>query len=127
MIPYARKGCARLGKVDRREIFCQENVPNLQLVIEPANKSGADQIVELDTLVATVNPSCGRQKFSHALPANFFSNAGMKDLNGPVIDLTVNDPDAVAVGRRFLVQTTQEFLAFRWQSKRDSNHFLLEG
>src|SRR5919201_1609971 len=62
------------------------------------------------------------QKSCHAVPANLFSNAGMKDFNGMIIDLAANCTDAIAIGGRFIEQTAQEFRALRWQSKRDCNH-----
>jgi hypothetical protein len=64
----------------------------LQLIVERACKPGADQIVEMLVL----------QKFSHALPANVFSNASMKHFNRPIVDLTSNYPDAIAMATGFI-------------------------
>jgi hypothetical protein len=94
----------------------------LQSIVERPCKPGADQIVEMLVMFATANPACGGQKFCHSLPANVFSNAGMKNFNGTIIDFTANCPDAVAIGTRFIAQAAQEFRALCWQSERDGNH-----
>jgi hypothetical protein len=108
--------------VNRREIFRKQKLTRLQLIVERPCEPGADQVVEMLVLFATANPSCGGQKFSHALPANVFSNAGMKNFNRPIGDLTANYPNAIAISTRFVAQTAHEFRAFRRQSERDGNH-----
>src|SRR4029077_12352818 len=75
---------------NRREIFREQQIANLQLIIERPRKAGANQIVEMLVMFAAANPSCGGQKFSHALTANLFSNASMKNFNRAVIDLAAN-------------------------------------
>ncbi len=85
-----------------RSPTCKKKIADLQIIVERACKPGADQIVEMLVMFATANPSCGGQKFCHALPANVFSNAGMKNLNGAIIDFTANCPDAVAISTRFV-------------------------
>jgi hypothetical protein len=53
-------------------------------------------------MFATANPSCGGQKLSHALSANIFSNAGMKDFNRAIIDLAASRWDAIAIATGFI-------------------------
>ncbi len=64
---------ARKGKIfirpNRRKIFREQQIANFQSIVERPCKPGADQIVELLVL----------KKFSQALPADFFSNAGVKN------------------------------------------------
>src|SRR5205807_8321712 len=77
-----------------------------------ACKTGTDQVVELSIL----------KKVCHPLPADLFSDAGIENLNRAVIDLAVDQPDAVAIASGLFVETTQESRAFRRQSERDRNH-----
>src|SRR4029453_16080685 len=97
---------------ERLEIFLNQQIAKLQSIVERPCKPGADQIVEMLVM----------QKFCHALSANVFSNSGMEHFNRPIIDLTSNYSDAVAIGTRFIAQAAQEFRALCWQSERDGNH-----
>src|SRR5437899_9812509 len=81
-------------------------------MIKRAGKSSADQKLELLIL----------EKFSHVLPANPLSDAGMKNFNFAIIDVAANCVDAISMDARLIAQTAQEIRTFRRQSKRDRNH-----
>ena len=76
---------------NRRKILRQQKIANLQFIVERPCKPGADQIFELLVL----------KKFSQALPADFFSNAGMKNFYLAIIDLAANYRDAIAINSGF--------------------------
>src|SRR5438445_460510 len=84
-------------------------------MIKRAGKSSADQKLEL--LI--------REKFSHVLPANPLSDAGMKNFNFAIIDVAAYYPDAISISARFIPEPAQKLRAFRRQSKRDRNHSLI--
>jgi hypothetical protein len=84
----------------------------LQFIAERACKPSADQEIELLIL----------KKFAEPLPANPFSDSGMKDFNFAVTDFAANCRDAISIGVRFVAEPAQEFRAFLRQSKSDRNH-----
>jgi hypothetical protein len=81
-----------LTKVDCGKILRQKKIANSQIVRKRSCEAGTDQTIEL--------LAC--QKFSNALAADFFSDAGMKDFNHPIIDPAANYLDAVAISPGFI-------------------------
>src|SRR5215510_2540749 len=94
----------RLTQIHCREILCQKKVADLRIIAERPCKPGTDQIVKMLVL----------QKFSQSLPANLFSNTGMKDLNRSMTDLATNYPGGIALDASLVCQMAQELCAFRY-------------
>ena len=113
--------------MNSREIFREQEIADVQMIVKRACKTGADQTIELPIL----------KKLRHPIPADLFSDAGMDNLNCAtrkglassdhfgIINLAPNHPDTVAVGRGFFVEPAQKSCAFRRQGERNRNHRLI--
>jgi len=92
-----RKICKRRAhptQVNNREIFSKQEISSLQLIVERAGKTCADQIVKLLIL----------KKAADSLSAGLFADTGMKDLDRAMIDLPADRRDAIAMAPAFVVE-----------------------
>src|SRR6476469_3121777 len=101
---------APVVQLNRREIFRQQEIADLQFIGKRARKAGADQKIELLIL----------EKFTEPFATNLFSDAGMQDFNLAISDDAADCTDAISVTARFIPEPAQKFRALRRQSKRDS-------
>src|SRR5262245_38587495 len=89
----------------------------LQLIVERACESSADQNVELRIF----------EKFPDPVPADVFTDAGVKDFNCAVVNRAANDADAFSISAGFISEAAQEFRALGRQGERHRNHCCFDG
>jgi len=75
----------RPAQISSRQISRKQEVTDTQLIVKRACEPCADQTVELSIL----------EKSCHPLPANFFPDACMKDLDQMIVDLAGDRRDPI--------------------------------
>ncbi len=92
-----REICKRMqppAQVNSREILRNQEITDAQLIVKRACEPGADQTVELSI----------SDKPRHPLSASFFADAGMKDLDRTIVDLSGNRRNAISITPGFVVK-----------------------
>ncbi len=113
-IDNVRRNTSQGGtKFECRVVFRDYEIAHDQLVGKSAGKTGADQVIEL---LATANPSCGGsilEKKRDSLPADAFSDAGVKKLDRVIVDLPTDRANPVSIVMSYLLEKTPKARAFR--------------
>ena len=88
----------RPAQISSRQISREQEIADTQLIVKRACKSGADQTVELSILEKSCRP----------LPANFFPDTCMKDLDQMIVDLAGDRRDPIISTFTFVLKQTQK-------------------